>query len=62
MQTCHFIKTNTISDVESMNGGLFDRAMKCKLSENIDKLRLNKRIALFYLNAENYLSILKKKK
>ena len=30
---CHFTK-HTISDVESMNGGLFDRAMKCKLCRN----------------------------
>lgn len=29
-QTCHS-KTSTFSDVESMSGGLFDRAMKCKL-------------------------------
>ena len=30
----HFTKTYTISDIESMNGGLFDRAMKCKLCRN----------------------------
>jgi hypothetical protein len=51
----HFTKTYTISDIESMNGGLFDRAMKCKLCRNIDKLSPNTRIALFFFNDENYL-------
>jgi len=38
-----------------MNGGLFDRAMKCKLCRNIDKLSPNTRIALIFFNDENYL-------
>ena len=42
VQMCHFAKTNTISVVERMNGGLFDRAMKCKLCRYIDKLWRNK--------------------
>ena len=47
-QTCHS-KTSTFSDVESMSGGLFDRAMKYKLGRKIDIiLRLNMHIFVLF--------------
>jgi hypothetical protein len=39
VQTCSFSKTYRISDIESMNGGLFDRFMKGKLCRNIEKIK-----------------------
>ena len=51
LQRCLFSKTYTISDVENMYGRLFDRAMKRKLRWHIDKLRRNRRTALYFLNA-----------
>ena len=44
LQTCHVTKTSIISDIESMNVGLFARVMKCKLCRNIDKFSLNRRV------------------
>jgi len=39
---------------------MYDIDMKCKLCRNIDKLSLSIRAALFYLNVERYLNVLKK--